>query len=68
MRSASATGPTSEFFASLEALRFWVEFAALSFGVLLFRNKGNGFFAWFYLKIKSKQDCCGLSEWCEVLW
>lgn len=36
MGSVSATGPASEFFGSLEALLFWLGFAAVSFGELLF--------------------------------
>lgn len=41
MRSASATGSASEFFGSVNALQFWLEFDDLYFGELLFLNEGN---------------------------
>lgn len=43
MRSVSATGSASEFFGSVKALLFWLEFDGLYFGELLFLNKGNSF-------------------------
>lgn len=36
MGAVSATGPASEFFGSLGTLLFWLDFAALSLGELLF--------------------------------
>lgn len=44
MRSVSATGSASEFFGSVKALLFWLEFDGLYFGKLLFLNKGNSFY------------------------